>query len=82
MGYFLLDREMNGNENTTMSTFVLMYKSLLSCTAIINGKVVTGKFRVLNMSTTLASAPIQAPSSWWLLPDTNPITHSCENLQS
>lgn len=76
MGYFLLDREMNGNENTTMSTFVLMYKSLLSCTAIINGKVVTGKFRVLSMSMTLASVPIQAPSSWWLLPDTNPITHT------
>lgn len=49
-GYFLLDREMNGNENRTMSTFVLMYKSLHSSTAIINGKVVTGKFRVLGTS--------------------------------
>lgn len=81
-GYFLLDREMNGNENRTMSTFVLMYKSLHSSTAIINGKVVTGKFRVLSMSETLTSVPIQAPSSWWLLPEANPITHSCENFRS
>lgn len=82
MGYFLLDREMNGKENGTMSTFVLMYKSSLSCTAIINSYAVTGKFRVLTMSKALTSASIQAPSSWWLLPDTDPITHSCENFQS
>lgn len=39
--YFLLDREMYGNENETRSTFVLMYKPSHSCTAIIKEKVLT-----------------------------------------
>lgn len=59
--YFLLDTEKNGNKNRTVFTFVLTYKSLLTYTVIINGKTVTSKFRVLNMSKTLTSAPIQAP---------------------